>query len=540
MKKFFALLLVVLMLLPSIIACGDEREEEEPSNTTTTTKAPESTTPSSTPSTENPGTEGTGSTGTTGSTGGNTDIPVTPPDDPGDGPEPPPTTTKKWNGQTLNILATNWHQDTAGAPWSQVELAVGPNDYNEEVGFGSIINGAVLDRAEFIKKEYGVNLKWIAARSTQIATVLSDAVVGGSEDTRYHIAMPRMLEVQSIVGTNSVYNIAESDYINLDKSYYNQVAREAYTINGITLFAAGDFSFLDEQTSFLIYYNEAMTMGFPNFPNLYQMVREGKWTIDQMTNVAKLVSKNSGVSDWTDEDTYGFGTNSLSHFFHYSGIQQVSVGDDGFYELSLNQERVGTLIDKLLVISAAEWARTNWDGGYVALQQAFEEGRLLFYDEVVQKTDYFTNQTDEFKVGILPAPKLSESQDTYYTPCANQSVVMCIPKATTDREMSEYFFEILSYTGQKYVMAAYKLNLKNKLNPETADESMDIIENYIFANLCYDQGYMYQYSGLLSGVQYASYSSGKNNFAVEYGQAAEDAATTLEEWNLYWKCYTDR
>ena len=550
MKKFFALLLVVLMLLPSIVACGEEHPDEsstptQSSQDTTTpseSNKPQSSKPDDTTNSSdivNPGdsskpADSTKPTDSTSSSGSGT---VTPPKPPVEEKEPDVVT--KWSGSTLNVLATVWIVDAApGAPWSQVELCVGPDDYYSKEGFGVIINSAVLNRRDFIKETYGVDINWINSRSNMIATLLSEAVIGGSENTKYHIAMPRMLEAQSIVISNTIFNVADRKYIDLDKSYYNQAAREAYTVYDKTLFVAGDFSFLDEQTSYLMYYNVAMTDGFDSFPDLYQMVRDGKWTIDQMTNVAKLVTKNQGDQKWTDDDTYGFGTTSLSRFFQYSGIKQVSVVD-GEYKITLNDTKVSTLIDKILTIGGAEWARSNWDGGFGAMQLAFEEGRLLFYNEVVQKTDYFTNQTDEFKVGLLPCPKLSEAQETYYTPCAYQSVLMCVPKATPDREMSDYFFEILSYTGQKYIMSAYKENVRNKLDAETATDSMDIVENYIFNNLCYDVGYSYGWSGLLSDVQSESYSSGKNNFTAAYSGAVEDASGTLEDWNLAWLDATD-
>ena len=484
----------------------------------------------------------TGSTnGTTGSSTGATSSskPITPPNpDDYEDVEIPPDTVTKWNGKTLNILATTWNDETPSAPWSQVELTVDADDWYSDDNFGVLINSAVLTRAEFIKKTYGVELNWINARGNQISNKLSEAVVGGSADTRYHIAMPRMMEAQSIVTTNSIYKVSDQRYITLSKSYYNQASIEAYSAYGNTLFVAGDFSFLDEQTSYMIYYNVALTKGFESFPNLYQMVKDGTWTVDTMINVAKLLSKNEGDAAWTDDDVYGYGTTNMSRFFQYSGIQQVTVLDNEFV-ITLDSPKITTLITKINTITSSEWARTNWDGGFGSLQKAFEEGRLLFYDEVVQKTDYFNEQTENFKTGVLPTPKLTEDQYSYLTPCAYQSVVMCIPKATSDREMSNYFFEILSYTGQKYVMKAYYDNIRTKLDPETASDSMQIIKDYIFAGLCYDQGYMYGWNGLLNGVQNESYANGKNNFRQVYQAAIEDATAQVDDWNLAWLDYTD-
>ena len=566
MKKFFALLLVALMLLPSIVACG---ETETPPSESSSSKVESSTdggnqsssskdpstgtsdTSSTKPSTGDSSTKpSTGDSSTVPSTGTNSS--VNPPvsssttgsgsgsgNNGGTEKEPPVNT--KWSGKTLNILATVWTGDTPSAPWSQVELTVGPDDWTSTAGFGNIINKAVLQRASDIKDTYGVELNWINSRGSQISTQISEAIVGGSESTKYHIAMPRMLEAQTIVATNGIYNLADRRHIDLTKSYYNQVSVESYSIAGYTLFVAGDFSFLDEQTSYLMYYNVAMTNGL-DIPDLYAMVKSGNWTIDELTNISMLVKKNEGDPKWTDEDTYGFGTTNMSRFFQYSGIKQVSTQATQYgnkYVVSLDDPKVGTLLDKILTINASDWARTRWDGDYGALQAAFTEGRLLFYNEVIQKIDYFKNQSDEFKVGVLPCPKLSTDQETYYTPCSYQSVVMCIPKATPDREMSDYFFEILSYTGQKYIMKAFKDNMRTNLDPATAAESMEIIENYIFPNLCYDQGYMYGWNGLLSDVQGNSYSSGKNNFTQEYTSSAETALTTVANWNMAWEDYTD-
>lgn len=529
MKRFFALILVALMLLPCIVSCG--KEVDPPASSTVPSNNGGTTTGSSNGGSSTSSSNGSGNNGDNGNSGNN-----------GSTTETAPVTKKDWAGETLRILATNWNNSAdPSAPWSQVELTVTAEDFNKNTGFGTTINNAVIARENFIKQEYGVTLEWINARGTIIAPIISDSIVGGSEESKFHIAMPRMMEAQAIVATNGVYDIANSEYIDLNKSYYNQTAREAYSIKGYTLFAAGDFSFLDEQTANLIYYNEAMTGTdtFEQFPDLYKMVKEGKWTIGQMTNVAKLVKKNEGEPEWTDNDTYGFGTTSLSKFYQYSGIQQVSV-KDGKYVLSINdQGKISTLIDKILTISSADWARTSWDGDYGAMEQAFKEGRLLFYNEVIQKTDQFEAQTEEFKIGVLPCPKLTDSQEQYYTPCSYQSVVMCIPKSTVNREMSEYFFEILSYTGQKYVMQAYKQNLRTKLNPDTAVESMEIIENYIFANLAYDVGYMDGWSGLVTSVQSESYNTGKNNFTAAYEGVEEDALKTVAKWNSNWELYTD-
>jgi len=459
-------------------------------------------------------------------------------------PTPPSDDMERWDGQTLNILATVWaNGPEPSAPWAQPELTVGSDDWDSTAGFGNIINSAILRRADEIKKTYGVELNWINARGSNIATLLSEAMLSGSESARYHIAMPRAMEAQSLVICNNIYDLSRREYINLAKSYYDQASVEAYSVQDRTLFVGGDFTFVDEDASYALYYNVAMTKGLKNFPDLYRLVKEGKWTVDQMINAAKLVSKNSGDPKWTDDDFYGYGTTNLSRFYQYSGIKQVSVGETVFgieYIITLNDSKVSTLIDKLLTIYDATWSRTDWNGGYATMNQAFTEGRLLFYDEVLQKINYFGNQTEDFKVGVLPEPKLSEAQEAYYTPVSYLSILACIPKATPDREMSDFFFEVLAYTGQKHLKTAYMENLVAHFDVECMAENIEMLEEYIFPGMLYDVGYLYGWDGLLNSVQNESYTTSRHSFVTLYENALGIANETVNEWNLSWYEYTDK
>ena len=376
-----------------------------------------------------------------------------------------------------------------------------------------------------------------------------------------------MFEAQSLISADTVYDLANSKYIDLSASYYNQSSVESFSVYGHTFFVAGDFSFVDDETAFVIFYNQAISESIKTFPNLYRKVDNGEWTIAELAKWSKLIGKDdNGETGYQDTDTYGFGSTQLSSFFQSSGIQQVSTKtvagtDYKEYYISLNDNNaaVTSLLTQLVEIKSSTWARTAWDGGYVALGTSFTSGKLLFYHEVVQKFGGFPAQTENFKVGVLPMPMLSEDQESYYSPLASQTTVMCIPKCTLDREMSEYFFDVLSWTGQEYVMTAYYENLETKLyeavdeenNPvldadghTTRENALRMLTDYIFPGMCYDQGYMYEAMGqkfMTSNVQDAAV--GGSAFMQLYMEAYSDANKQLNDaktgWNTYAKNYKD-
>ena len=538
-KKIFALLLAVLMLVPFIVACGDTSSD---TNTNTNTNTDSGTTDDTTPGT---GGDETSDTNTS------TDKPTV---------EKVDTKTdksQKWSGQTLDCIAGGWGGDAYGqaGAWSQPELYV--KGFYQDGSLGQTVNNGVWARQTQVEKIYGVTMVWHQAKSnTTMQNELQTGLEAGA--AKYHIATPRAYETQALIAAETVYDLANSKYIDLTKSYYNQAAVDSFSIYGHTFFVAGDFSYLDEYTSFVIFYNQAISEKFQTFGNLYNAVRDGRWTLSELSKKGALVgADDDGTPGYQDTDTYGFGTTGMAGFFQASGINQVSVDKSSNdpsqykYHITLNDPNVSDLVTQLVNIRSSNWARTSWDGGYGAMLQSFTGGKLLFYEEVVQKIFEFPTQSETFKVAVLPLPMQNTDQESYYTPFASQATVMCIPKASLDREMSEYFFDVLSWTGQEYVMSAFYEAMESRLydDGETSrEDALEMLTDYVLSSLTYDQGYMHEAMGMkfLSFVQSETISgatASSSPFQTLYSEAFPDANKMLNDektgWNTNAKNYKD-
>lgn len=439
--------------------------------------------------------------------------------------------TSEWRGQTLNVLATTWNSEEATIPWSQVELTVNGDCYNTDSGFGQIINNAVVLRNSQIEEKYGVKVNWISARGSQIGSLLGEAQASGS--TKYHIAMPRACEAQSLVASSSIYDIASSKYIDLNESYYSQASREAYSIGGRTLFIGGDFSFIDESSAYVTYWNLAMSENIVDFPNLYDTVRNGQWTIEEMKNWARLIYKNSDEPQWTDADTYGFGTEGLVQFYQYGGINQVYV-KDGQYALLDSNTNINEIVNAILDVKSGVWARTEWDKTSV---EAFNDGRLLLLNDTLEKASLFTTENGKLKVGILPNPKLTAQQEKYYTPCTEKATLMCVPRVTPNREMSEAFIEVLSKTGKEHIMSSYVQTITNKLDNAHSEDNLEML-GYIFDGISYDTGYIHS-SPLITEALVELYSNKSGFVENNNAEIIERARETVEQWNKSWLSYKE-
>ena len=434
-----------------------------------------------------------------------------------------------WSGKTLNIACSTWSSKPS-APWSVLELCV---DYGKESGFGTKIDAAVLERQEFIKETYGVDLNWIVATRYHMSTAFEEAIASGN--VHYDLALPRGLSVQSIVAGGYIYDLANRAYIDFSNSYYNKDSVEAYTAKGHTFFVDGDFSTITKETASALYFNKELLGGDEATKELYQKVREGKWTWSELTPLASAAYKDDEDGVIGDTDVHGLMCMSLSNLYYFFDAKQVGVDKTtGEWRITLNDGRSGDIIDAIIQANTSSWCRTAGGGSYGARGwESIKDGILLFNVSTIQESYLVLNHDN---VGVVPFPMLNEEQGRYCVPCSCSTIVlMCIPKNTQDRAMSEYFLDVLSWTGKEYTVKAY-LDTKSEY---VSDEDMEMLTDYVFPNIIYDPGYAVGWGNLIGDALYDSYKGNVNNFDNAYAEHEPKALETIAEWNTAWGAYTE-
>lgn len=429
---------------------------------------------------------------------------------------------------TLDVLVTRYG-DTASAPWGQLEL--------NPSSFGTAINQAYLDRQWIILNTYGITVNYIEARDNR--TIANDITIAmASKDITYEIAFPRVQEAQSLVSL--VYDIKENDIIDFNHSYFNQASYEAFTVADRTLFIAGNFDFMDEESSYALFVNKDMLVEELGVTDLYKRIRNGNWTYDDFKNLAKQVKGDDGNGIIDDQDWFGYAkTNGTSRFYHYAGIKEAVVSPDtGLYEIGIdkNLDKITQVISNIIEINTStDWARTEW-GGYNGANalNAFKEGRVLFYEDMVQRVDDMNNI--DFYLAIVPFPKLNAEQDDYETLSEKEiSTVVCIPKCTSTSGISEYFVDYFAELGSETTMVAYYDKFEKHFDPKEPEEEYEILIDHVFNNITYDAGYHSSGSeGFLESIKDDFYANNTDNFADVFGESKAQAEMILMRWNLAW------
>jgi hypothetical protein len=154
----------------------------------------------------------------------------------------------------------------------------------------------------------------------------------------------------------------------------------------------------------------------------------------------------------------------------------------------------------------------------------FQENRSLFL--LAQITFIHRTRTMESDFGILPSPKLDETQATYYTsinPLSSNSIA--VPITTRDKEKTSAVLEALAAESKYTLMPAYyDITITNKMiRDEESAEMLDLI----LSTRVFDLGFIFNW-GNLGDIPLSFYPNG-GNFVSTYERREPTAISAMEK-----------
>lgn len=473
-RKLFALLLSLLLLLcPLLASCGSTQSTEDTSSTAGTTS------------------DGTEST------------------DEGGGEK---SKYLDENGmytlENIGMPEFNFNYDTFTV--CVYSNAVQDTYHSEEIEpietTDDALRKGVLDRNGLIEEQYGVTVKAFAVDN--VVTTLQQDVAAGT--ATYDAAMPFMGHAASLAQDGNFYNLYDfKEYIHLDAPWWDQDANENLSLAGKLYFTTGDISIMQKVVSSAILFNKELydEICYDTYGDLYQMVRDGKWTFDVMHEMGIMATmEKDGENGMSFNDQWGMvGTNGIGGMYIASGNKLIVKDHNDIPQIALGSTEFSILYaEKVLEVYQddswfintqkieKQWNERNvWE----AAMGAFGNKRSLFCGSAFSALKKLRAYDVDSIYGIVPLPKASVEQDKYYTPASvSMAYGICIPVNVPDAEFSAYMIEALACGGKNFVTPAYyEVALKSRAAKDDGSEEM---LDLIFSNVVYDLGSMYNFGGI--------------------------------------------
>jgi len=364
-------------------------------------------------------------------------------------------------------------------------------DIFAELETGNTINDAVYRRNIEIEEKFNIKIAIITLPETDSEetanNMIKNAVIAGED--LYDLVYTHALYGATTAAAGYLLNWNTLPYVDVSKPWWCEGAIQGLSVGDKLFLALSDASVSSTQYAYMVYFNKDMQKEY-NVANIYQMVGSGQWTFDKISEVTKGVTTDlngDGIMD--NEDKYGAIISYAALNFFYAGGNTVMAKDsDNMPYLDITSERAANTFEKAYDICHSDYVRfaPGWEDE-VEMMQMFESNKALLYFHSLSKIDRLRDMDYDF--GVLPYPKLDESQEKYYTYVDGHSPLLAVPKVASNLERTGAIIEELSYLSRKYLLPAYyDVTLKTKFARD--EESAEMLD-YIINGRVYDFGYVY-------------------------------------------------
>ena len=288
---------------------------------------------------------------------------------------------------------------------------------------------------------------------------------------------------------HAFYDLNSLDNLDLTNPWWEQFFNESVKMGEAVYFTIGDIGFENKGYTPCVFYNTRLINDL-GLEDPIRIAEAGKWTIDNALEYSRSYCSDTEGPEGIDfNDNFGWAGqyDDMYSMLYGAGSRILSRGNDGMPVLTLNTETtIGTVTKILNFMNDDSYICAN-DYFYMTsnplalLEQAFEEGRCLFYSSAIC-TAVALDMDDVF--GILPVAKYTEDQEDYYslinTWCTN---ALCIGSNLT-REEAEFSAAVLDVMGyyswiqypDSLAFNYYEKMLKNqKLPREDSEAMLDLI-----------------------------------------------------------------
>jgi len=435
---------------------------------------------------------------------------------------------KDWGGKQFRVLG---YLNTNRTQFSNFEI-------DSDAENGDVVNDAIFRRNTKIEDTYNVEIVQILDSSDTNhgnATMNHIRTTSLAGEDLYDLAFATVSRIGTLAREGIFYDLNDVDYVSLNKSWWNPDVNKALEVSGRLFFTNSDFSLRDKSRTNILLFNKNLVEKY-DLGDPFQLVRDGKWTLDVMTEWATVVGGDvNGNGEIDHEDFFGIGLESyaaIQTFATACGIATLN-NDSGTPELVLNSEKTVNALDKILKLTNVDYVGTSceeWKGKvtidyWSTSGMRFIEGRQLFVTTFPHSLKTFSAQAvDDY--GVLPFAKFDEKQEKYYTLANDLGMLFGIPSTTPTPEFSGFMLEALSHEAQTTSLPAYyEISCKTKYTyDEQSAEMMDIT----FDGIVFDQASVYDITGV-ADIWSAIGQKGTNDFASRYAAIEAAAKADLDK-----------
>ena len=432
--------------------------------------------------------------------------------------------------------------------------------YDDEIDVarntGNIVNDAIYKRNMLVEKRMNINIESIRLGNRGNDSGIQYAVVNdlrrnaGSGIHSYDIISAPVYCTIMYTGENLFHDLKDLDAIDFDQVYWSQLFNETASIGESQYMATGAISLSYYRFIFATYVNNNVLATKADAPDLVQVVKDGKWTLEYQRILANQYYVNVGDSSKDEQDTFGHVTSEYLNVDPYWSSCEISIlkkNDANYYEYDLNTDRLSGVVDLLIQAFTdngtfcyrPDGTDETGNGEQEDIAKKFASGTALMATIrlIEAENEHIRDMKDPYT--ILPIPRWSEDQDNYYSFVHDSFTGVAVPSTST-KDDAQVFGQVLeamaSESYRTVTPAYYETALKVRYSGSAA--SWDMLD-MITENVYMDGGVLYtkklkNVHQLFRSIMVNAYRNGKGNtvsstYSPNYGESVKVELATLQD-----------
>ena len=385
--------------------------------------------------------------------------------------------------------------------------------FTEDHMINDTVHDAVLSRNLNVEDRFGIKITVLVESYEDVTKAIKKCVRANSDE--FDLCFVHMVNGAALAQNNELLPFEKLPYVDFSKPWWDEDIKQGFSIRNNLMMANGDISPTSFNYTSCLYFNKNIFKNL-DLPDPYQLVEEGKWTLDKLIEFTKDYSKDMDsdgkITHDSERDVFGLTSYFLSvpyDFYYGAGGMLVSKDDDDvpFYDPHI--ERDTFIYEKIYDAIITNRANFETDEAYeLNVIKIFTDGRAMFYNAMLSSCEFLREMDDDY--GILPEPKYDEKQTEYKSFVNGASSMLCVP-ATVKPENREYvsiIIEALASEAYRIVTPALKETyLKRKM---TRDWQSSEMVDKIVRHRVFDMAYVNMWEGIGSFVRDLLRSKSKN------------------------------
>lgn len=409
---------------------------------------------------------------------------------------------------------------------------------------GDVINDAVYKRNQTVMERFDVKLETIYEEAYNDTTKrITNTVLAGDDD--FQLIAHHIVSLGTLVLDDLMMNWYDVPHIDFSKPWWSDSTVEDLTYDGTAIIAVGDYSLSSLSATWAYFYDKQAAEDY-HFEDLYDVVYDGKWTMDYVNDLVKDIYVDLNGNGNRDEfDFYGYTTtvrSDVNAALWASGGKVFRKDSEGKLKLDYYNDKTVSILEKLyqlcyendgVCIKRSQYPsdKAGWHAAY-----SFSDNLTAMIPGTLElAVENFRENKHEY--GILPFPKYDEDQEEYYTMTDGSFAALAIPKTVTDTEFVGVITEALNAESNKIVFPAYyEVALKVKYAHD--DESVKMLDMIVDGRI-FDFGYVYDgWKGMSFYYQHILAKQSKD-LASHYAQNGPSAEEYYNEVIEYFEGLTE-